>query len=413
LYFARQPPDFGGRTRRIGSVCERKSGLIDGALTPLQRRQNLVAVVAAMAVTALIYGLSLPLLSLVMHEHGVGKTLIGLSTAVQAIGIVLMAPFLPAYMGRSGPAVLMLGAILVSLVAFLLLPVFTSIGSWFVLRFVIGAAGGVLWVCGDAWVNEVATERLRGRVVAIYGVAVAGGFSLGPLLLSVTGSDGVAPFLVASAIILLSALPLLPVIRIAPSLKGEQAGGLLHYFALAPVPMLMSLVYAISEAILLPFLPLYGIEQGHTEAQALYLMVFIGIGGMLGQFPIGWLADHMNRLLLASLCILFVAVAAAAIPAVITLPPWNLVIMLILGAAMTGVYTVGMVLVGERFRAADLAAASALYGLMFGVGSILGPPVGGLAMESLPPHGVPLLIAVIYAVFLPIPVIALLRNRRR
>jgi MFS family permease len=177
--------------------------------------------------------------------------------------------------------------------------------------------------------------------------------------------------------------------------------------------MLMSLVYAISEAILLPFLPLYGIEQGHTEAQALYLMVFIGIGGMLGQFPIGWLADHMNRLLLASLCILFVAVAAAAIPAVITLPPWNLVIMLILGAAMTGVYTVGMVLVGERFRGADLAAASALYGLMFGVGSILGPPVGGLAMESLPPHGVPLSIALMYAVFLPIPVIALLRNRRR
>ena len=144
LYSALQSPDFGGRSSRIGSACERKPGLIDGALTALQRRQNLVAVIAAMAVTALIYGLSLPLLSLVMDAHGVHPTLIGLSTAVQAIGIVLMAPFLPAYMSRSGPAVLMLGAILVSLVAFLLLPVFTSIGSWFVLRFVIGAAGGVL-----------------------------------------------------------------------------------------------------------------------------------------------------------------------------------------------------------------------------------------------------------------------------
>ena len=112
----------------------------------------------------------------------------------------------------------MLGAILVSIVAFLLLPVFRGVGAWFVLRFVIGAAGGVLWVCGDTWVNEVATEGFRGRVVAIYGVAVAGGFALGPLLLSVTGTEGVAPFLVTSAIILLSALPLLPVLRIVPSM---------------------------------------------------------------------------------------------------------------------------------------------------------------------------------------------------
>jgi len=366
-----------------------------------------------MAVTALIYGLSLPLLSLVMHERGIDSTLIGLSTAVQSIGIVLVAPFLPAYMRRLGPAVPMLGAILVSLVAFLLLPLFTSTESWFVLRFVIGSAGGVLWVCGDTWVNQVATERIRGRVVAAYGVAVAGGFSLGPLLLSVTGSDGVAPFLVSSAIMLLSALPLLPVVRIAPSMRGEQAGGLLHYFAVAPVPMLMCVVYAVSEAILLTFLPLYGIEQGLTETQALYLIAFMGIGGMLGQLPIGWLADHMDRLALASLSILFVAVAAVAIPVVITIPTWNIVFMLFLGAAATGVYTIGMVMIGERFKGADLAAASALYGVMFGVGSIFGPPAGGVAMEALSPHGMPLAIAVMFALFLPVPVIALLRNRRR
>ena len=366
-----------------------------------------------MAVTALIYGLTLPLLSLVMDARGIDSTLIGLSTAVQSIGIVLIAPFLPVYLSRSGPAVLMLGAILVSLMAFLLLPIFTSIGSWFVLRFVIGAAGGVLWVCGDAWVNEVAAERVRGRVVAIYGVAVAGGFSLGPLLLSVTGSDGVAPFLVASAIILLSALPLLPVLRIAPSLHGEQAGGLLHYFSLAPVPMLMCMVYAIAEGILLPFLPLYGMEQGLTEAQSLYLIALMGIGGMLGQFPMGWLADHMDRLLLMILSILLVAVATAAIPAVITLPMWNLVFMVFLGAAATGGYTIGMVMIGEQFKGADLAAASALFGFMFGAGSILGPPLGGVVMESFPPHGVPFSIVLMYVIFLPLPVMALLRNRWR
>jgi MFS family permease len=387
--------------------------LVDGALTSLQRRQNLVAVTAAMAVTALIYGLSLPLLALVMDANGVDSLWIGLSAAVQSVGIILVAPYLPAHMSRLGPAVLMLGAILVSLVAFLLLPVFTSVASWFVLRFAIGVAGGVLWVCGDTWINAVASESYRGRIVALYGVAVAGGFSLGPLVLALTGTEGFTPFLISSAIMLLSALPLLTVVRISPSLHGEQAGGLLYYFGLARLPMLMGLAYALSEGILITFLAIYGKEQGLVEARALYLVAVLGIGGMLGQLPIGWLADHMNRLLLGSLCVFFVAITALAIPVVITSPNWNLILLTALGAAMTGVYTIGMVIIGEQFKGADLAAASALYGLMFGVGSILGPLVGGVVIKLLPSHGIPLSIAAMYALFLPLSIIALLRNRRR
>ncbi len=177
--------------------------------------------------------------------------------------------------------------------------------------------------------------------------------------------------------------------------------------------MLMCLAYAFSEAIMFVFFALYGIEQGLTEKQSVYLIMFLGIGGMFGQFPIGWLADHMDRLLLASLCTLFVMLSAVAVPAVIAIPIWNSVLMLFLGAVATGVYTIGLVMVGEQFRGADLAGASALYGLMFGVGSILGPVIGGVTMESLPPYGVPLSVAATYAIFLPVPVIALLRNRRR
>jgi MFS family permease len=138
----------------------------------------------------------------------------------------------------------------------------------------------------------------------------------------------------------------------------------------------------------------------------------MGIGGMLGQLPIGWLADRMNRLLLASLTVLCVAAAAIAIPATITLPVWSLIVLVVLGAAMMGVYTIGMVIIGEQFKGADLAAAGALYGLMFGAGSIIGPLVGGVVVKTLPAHGMPLSIAVMYALFLPFLLIALLRNRR-
>jgi MFS family permease len=92
--------------------------------------------------------------------------------------------------------------------------------------------------------------------------------------------------------------------------------------------------------------------------------------------------------------------------------PWNLLFMLAYGAVISGIYTVAMVIIGERFRGADLAAASALFGLMWGGGSILGPPIGGLAMD-LHPHGVPLALALLFVLFLPLPVGAWLRQRSR
>lgn len=379
-------------------------------MTPRERRSNLVAVVAAMSVTALIYGLSLPLLSLVMDQRGVDATVIGLSAATQSIGIVLVSPFLPKYMSRIGPAILMLGAISISLVAFLLLPVFTSVPAWFALRFAIGAAGSCLWVCGEAWVNQVAPDALRGRVVALYGMAVMTGFSLGPLLLSLTGSEGSAPFLIAGAVMFAAALPLLSVLRIAPRLHGERAGGLLHYLWIAPVSMLLCALYAVAEAILLTFLPLYGIDLGLSEPRALYLITLMGIGGIVGQLPIGWIADRMNRMLLAALCTSIVAIAAAAMPSVLPYHPWNGFFMVGFGAVMSGTYLVAMVTIGERFRGADLAAASALFGVMWGSGSILGPPLGGSLMD-VHTHGVPLALALVFFVFLPFPTVAWLRRR--
>jgi MFS family permease len=177
--------------------------------------------------------------------------------------------------------------------------------------------------------------------------------------------------------------------------------------------MLMGMVYALSEGILLSFFAIYGLHQGLGETRTLYLIAVMGIGGMLGQLPIGWLADHMNRLLLAGLSVLVVAAAAVAIPLAIALPTWSLIVLMVLGAAMTGVYTIGMVIIGEQFKGADLAAASALYGLMFGAGSIVGPLVGGVVVKTLPSHGMPLSIALMYALFLPFPLIAAFRSRRR
>ena len=383
----------------------------EAPLSPVDRRRNLIAVTAAMAATSLIYGLSVPLLSLILQERGIGGTLIGSQAAVQSLAILLISPLLPNYMSKIGPAILMLAAILVSLVAFLLLPFFPSMLAWFVLRFTIGAAGSVLWVCGEAWINQVAEDATRGRVVALYSMAVSAGFALGPAVLSATGSRGLAPFMVSGGVMLLSALPLLTVVRNSPRLTGTRSGTLPGYFRLAPVAMLLCALFAAADGMLISFLPLYGKDLGLSEGRALYLIVFFGIGGIVGQIPIGWLADRVDRMLLATMCTFLVVATSLAMPFVISIQPWNLFYMLLLGAVLSGVYTIALVTIGQQFKGADLAAASALFGVMWGTGTVLGPQLGGLAYDHFPPHGIPLALALLTAMLLPFPMAAWLRRR--
>lgn len=382
-------------------------------MNPADRRKNLIAVTAAMATTSLIYGLSVPLLSLILKERGADGTLIGTQAAVQSLAILLMSPLLPRYMSKVGPAILMLGAISVSLVAFMLLSVFSSIEAWFALRFILGAAAAVLWVCGEAWINQISEDASRGRTIAIYSMAVSGGFALGPAVLSVTGTVGFAPFMVSGSIMLLSALPLLAVVRNSPRLEGERTGPLLGYMRLAPVAMLLCALFAACDGMLISFLPLYGQNVGLSEAGGLYLITFFGIGGIVGQIPIGWLADHVDRMLLATVCTFLILVTTLAMPFAIALPFWNMAYMLVLGAIMSSIYTIAMVIIGEQFKGADLAAASALFGMMWGLGTVVGPQLGGLSYDQFPPHGIPLAVAALTVALLPVPTLAWLRRRSK
>lgn len=142
------------------------------------------------------------------------------------------------------------------------------------------------------------------------------------------------------------------------------------------------------------------------------LVTLLGVGGIIAQVPVGWLADRLDRLLLTVVCVFLLILGILTIPAALHLWPWVWMHFLLLGGVLGGLYTVGLILLGERFRGADLASASGAFGLMWGIGMIAGPPLGGWGMRLLDPHGLILVIAVLLIAFLPLPVIAWIRRPR-
>jgi MFS family permease len=374
------------------------------ALSPGARRRNLVAIVATMTVASLTYGMGFPLLSLVLANQGTSSELIGLNAAVPSVAVLLVAPFASRLMRAHGPALPVLVALPAMAVIYLLLPTFPNVYAWFPLRFLMGVAGSIMWITGEAWINQVAGDHQRGRVVALYSMAVAAGYALGPLVLTLVGSRGWTPFLIASALTALAALPSLLVLREAPKLGGRPSVGPLGYLRAAPAAMCIAGLYAAIDGMVLSFLPLYGIELGQSEVAMLALVTLLGIGGIVGQLPIGWLADRMDRRRLVISCTLALIVGALAIPAVLGARPWEWAHFLAFGAVLGGLYTLGMVQLGQRFKGADLASASAAFGFMWGLGMMAGPALGGFAMRAAGPHGLIGAILLLLAAFLPVAV---------
>jgi MFS family permease len=380
-------------------------------MTPYRR--NLFAVIATMAGVTFSHSLAFPLLSLLMQRHGFDSALIGLNTSIEALAVLAVAPFAPALLRRFGTSGLMLGAIALRLASFLVLPLLPDPTLWFVPRFFMGAGASLIWIVSEAWINEVVAERVRGRVLAAYSMAVAAGYALGPLALAQIGAQGWTPFLAGAAVLGLAMLTTLVAHGHAPRLDGARGAALPAYFRLAPLVMLCCFTVSALDNTLVTFLPLYGPNLGLPAKRALYLLTVLGLGGIALQYPVGWLADRMDRRLLTLAIAGAMFCAGLALPQALSRAPLDLVFMFVLGGLIGSLYTMGNVLMGERFRGGDLAAASTLFAVMWSLGGLAGPPSGGLGLDLAPVYGLPAAICLLVLPILPLAAGAYLRHRRR
>ena len=107
---------------------------------------------------------------------------------------------------------------------------------------------------------------------------------------------------------------------------------------------------------------------------------------------IGWLSDRIDRRLVLLLCGCVVATGASTLA---FLPPTGtgaLALVFVWGGSIAGLYTVGLAHLGSNFKGSDLAAANAAYSILYALGTMAGPGLGGFAIDAWKPYG--LLVAV-------------------
>jgi len=376
------------------------------ALSPGGRRRALAAIIASIAIYGITIGLSGPLLALVLENRGVSSTLIGLNTAMLAVAMLLFSPLVPRLALRFGYRRLMLWSVLLEAASFALLPLTDSLLVWFAIRLAMGASAIGLFISGETWLNELANERTRGRLLSVYNTMLALAFAGGPALISITGTEGTLPFFAGAAIVLLAGLPLLTSPGGRPAAISSKPSSLLLLVTRSPAIAAAIFLYAFVDLAAGPLLPLFGVQHGMPEASAALMLSALALGHVVLLFPIGWLADSVDRGLVLLLCAGATLLGSLALPLFIDAPTWLWPMLFLWGGFLAGIYTVALTLVGQTYRGADLVSANATIGLIWGMGALTGPSVAGAAMEAWPGLGLPGVIGVAAAAFL---VLALVR----
>ena len=350
-----------------------------------------------------------------MERTGETASAVAFNAAMTPLGIVVSSPLISRYgthlSVRAGIAM----AIGLSIVILLLIGLVQNSLAWLPLRFLLGCTINVVYVLSEATLLTIAPSSHRGRLMGAYTSITTAGYAIGPMLLVLVGSDGMAPFMVLAAILVVAMTPFFFVaVERGGSTEGQETA----------VPLLVFLrsggllVAAYASTTLfdngfMTLFPGYGLDVGLNETAVSGVLFFLLLGGAIFQVPLGWMVDRTSVVTGLAICTLiglagfpvFEAVMPVAVPAMAVAFLW--------GGAVLGVQTVALVEMGRRYAGAMLLTGNSTLALMWGVSSIIGIPVTGYTMDRIGPHAILFVIGGLFAITAPAFAVEVrLRERR-
>jgi MFS family permease len=349
---------------------------------------RVAAVLAATMGTGLIFGFQPPLIALNLARKGASSFEIGAVMGASTVAVITLGPFYPRLIQWLGLRSAILAGTVLAVGVLLAMPIFETLPVWLGLRVLTGCAVGLAWIASEVWLNLLASDKTRGTLIGIYATIASVGAMAGPILLQLTGTIGWRPFYVGAIGLALTVVPMLfasntPVAD--PELQpAQRLAGILKA---APLIMLAALIAGLVESADISLLPLFGLYRGLDEHTSLLIVTVFLAGNVFLQLPIGRLADRLGRRPILAASAIVNLIGPLILTPVVTIPMLLWPLLFVWGGTVFGFYTQGIALLGDMFGEHDLAAANTAFVMAYCAGGVLGPTLGGVAMDLWMPTG--------------------------
>ncbi|MGP0566220.1 MULTISPECIES: MFS transporter [unclassified Nitrospina] len=263
--------------------------------------------------------------------------------------------------------------------------VFVHPVAWLVFRLVTGFCFVGIFITVESWVNHFTRNEMRGKILSLYMVIQFLGSGLGQMLLNVDDPHGFMLFILVSVVISMASVPiLLSTATVAPQITNPPKPKLASLFSLARLGLVGSLAVGVSSGAFWGVGAVYASKLGLSVSNIALFMAVVILGGMVFQWPLGWLADRMTR----QRVIAVVAFSAAFVSlALLVFENKGMNVLLFLAMLFGGfslpLYSILSAYTNDHVPPEEMIQASSGLMLVFGLGAILGPIAGGIMLDVL------------------------------
>ncbi len=270
--------------------------------------------------------------------------------------------------------------------------------SWLAWRFIAGIGCAMIWVVVESALMCSGNAHNRGRLLAAYMMVYYLGTVLGQLLVSKlpTGLMDVLPW--ATGLVLAAILPLLFTRIVSEHSEAQGTTRIWPMLRLRQARLGVDgcIISGIVLGSLYGLMPLYLNHQGVSDGEIGYWMAVMVSAGILGQWPVGRLAERFGRLSVLRVQVLVVSLGCAAMLGGVAMGP----ALFILGAAGFTLYPVAMAWACEKVEHHQLVAMNQALLLSYTIGSLLGPACTALLMQHLADNLLFIMIAGVSLIYL-------------
>jgi MFS family permease len=263
-------PTGAGRRPAYGTLAARHPGIAASA-----------GVFLAALCAFLAIGAALPVLpAFVRGPLGAGDVAVGVVVGAFAITSVVCRPFAGRQADRRGRRVVLVAGALAMALGGALYLLSSGVLSLVLARLAVGAGEGAVYTAGATWAVDLAPEESHGLALGLFGLAVWGGLSLGPvageLLRSSLGYDAVWTL---TAVLPLAGAAIAARLPEPPRAPGADRPGPLAFFPRAAhrpgaALALANIGYAALAGFVVLHLRARGIGAGATVFTAFAIAVF-------------------------------------------------------------------------------------------------------------------------------------------
>ncbi|MEL7150140.1 MAG: MFS transporter [Pseudomonadota bacterium] len=269
----------------------------------------------------------------------------------------------------------------------ILYPAITEPWAWMVLRVIFGFCFSGVYVTAESWLNNASTNDTRGKALSLYMIVQMSGIISSQALLNVADPAGFILFVIPSVLVSISFAPILLSAVPTPAFDTTQSMNFKRLYVTSPTSVIGMFLMGAVFAAQFGMASIYGIEAGLSVVEISLFVSAIFLGGLVLQYPIGWMSDRMDRRVLI--------LASAVLGMAAALLGWFfgsvfealLVAGFLMGGASNPLYALLIAYMNDYLDAEDMAAASG--GLIFvnGLGAIVGPILTGWAMSQIGAQG--------------------------